>query len=103
ALRGPRRRGRTCLQVPPVLLGLRRRRAAQVRADPRLRQGRVADPALQPVVARGSGVPVIASLVFGITSILQPLEDAVRWLLDRMHYDIGLPWAWAIVATTVVV
>jgi YidC/Oxa1 family membrane protein insertase len=46
---------------------------------------------------------VIASLVFGIGSVLQPLEDAVRWLLDRFHYDVGLPWAWAIVATTIVV
>jgi YidC/Oxa1 family membrane protein insertase len=38
-----------------------------------------------------------------VFSVLQPLEDAVRWLLDRFHYNLGLPWAWAIVATTVVV
>jgi YidC/Oxa1 family membrane protein insertase len=43
---------------------------------------------------------MIALLVF---SVLQPLEDAVHWLLDRLHYDLGLPWAWAIVATTVIV
>ena len=42
----------------------------------------------------------VALIVF---SILQPLEDAVRWLLDRFHYNLGLPWAWAIVATTIVV
>jgi YidC/Oxa1 family membrane protein insertase len=48
-------------------------------------------------------IGTLATLVFGITSILQPLEDAVRWLLDRFHYDLGLPWAWSIVATTVVV
>ena len=42
-------------------------------------------------------------LVFGISSVLQPIEDAVRWLLERFHYDIGLPWAWCIVATTIVV
>ncbi|MEI8104602.1 MAG: membrane protein insertase YidC [Actinomycetes bacterium] len=42
----------------------------------------------------------VATLVF---SFLQPLEDAVRWLLDRFHYDFHLPWAWSIVATTVVV
>jgi YidC/Oxa1 family membrane protein insertase len=42
----------------------------------------------------------LALLVF---SILQPLEDAVRWLLDRFHYNLGLPWAWSIVATTIVV
>ena len=34
-------------------------------------------------------------LVFGISSVLQPIEDAVRWLLERFHYDVGLPWAWA--------
>jgi YidC/Oxa1 family membrane protein insertase len=38
-----------------------------------------------------------------VFSFLQPLEDAVRWLLDRFHYNVGLPWAWSIVATTVVV
>jgi YidC/Oxa1 family membrane protein insertase len=43
---------------------------------------------------------VIFALVF---SFLQPLENAVRWLLDRFHYNAGLPWAWAIVATTIVV
>jgi YidC/Oxa1 family membrane protein insertase len=36
-------------------------------------------------------------------SILAPLENAVRWLLDRFHSNVGLPWAWAIVATTIVV
>jgi YidC/Oxa1 family membrane protein insertase len=41
-----------------------------------------------------------AMLVF---SILQPLEDAVRWILDRFHYNLHLPWAWAIVATTILV
>jgi YidC/Oxa1 family membrane protein insertase len=38
-----------------------------------------------------------------VFSILQPLENAVRWLLDQFHYHLGLPWAWAIVATTIVV
>jgi YidC/Oxa1 family membrane protein insertase len=36
-------------------------------------------------------------------SILSPLENAARWLLDRFHYNLGLSWAWAIVATTIVV
>jgi YidC/Oxa1 family membrane protein insertase len=40
-----------------------------------------------------------AMLVF---SVLQPLEDAVHWLLERFH-SMGLPWAWSIVATTIVV
>jgi len=41
-----------------------------------------------------------APLVF---SILSPLENAVTWLLDRFHYNLGLPWAWAIVGTTIIV
>jgi YidC/Oxa1 family membrane protein insertase len=44
---------------------------------------------------------VIAAAVL-LFSILQPLENAVRWLLDRFH-TIGLTWAWSIVATTIVV
>jgi YidC/Oxa1 family membrane protein insertase len=42
----------------------------------------------------------LALIVF---SVLQPLEDGVRWLLDKFHYNLGLPWAWSIVATTIVV
>ena len=38
-----------------------------------------------------------------VLSVLQPLENAVAWLLDRFHYNVGLPWAWAIIATTIVV
>jgi YidC/Oxa1 family membrane protein insertase len=38
-----------------------------------------------------------------VFSILQPLENAVRWLLERFHYDLGVTWAWAIVGTTIVV
>jgi YidC/Oxa1 family membrane protein insertase len=38
-----------------------------------------------------------------VLSILAPLENAVTWLLDRFHYNLGLPWAWAIVGTTIVV
>jgi YidC/Oxa1 family membrane protein insertase len=48
-------------------------------------------------------IAALASLVFGITDILQPIEDAVLWLLERFHYDVGLSWAWAIVGTTIVV
>jgi YidC/Oxa1 family membrane protein insertase len=43
---------------------------------------------------------MVFMLVF---SVLQPLENAVQWLLDRLHYNLGLPWAWSIVATTIVV
>ena len=41
--------------------------------------------------------------VFAIGDILKPLEDAVLWLLERFHYNLHLPWAWSIVATTVTV
>jgi YidC/Oxa1 family membrane protein insertase len=38
-----------------------------------------------------------------LLSILSPLENACTWVLDRLHYNIGLPWGWAIVATTLIV
>jgi YidC/Oxa1 family membrane protein insertase len=41
---------------------------------------------------------MILALVF---SILSPIENAVQWLLERFHYNLHLPWAWAIVATTI--
>ena len=31
---------------------------------------------------------------------LSPLENAVGWILDRFHDNVGLTWAWSIVATT---
>jgi YidC/Oxa1 family membrane protein insertase len=43
------------------------------------------------------------SLLMVVFSILSPLENAVRWLLERFHYDVGVTWAWAIVGTTIVV
>jgi YidC/Oxa1 family membrane protein insertase len=42
-------------------------------------------------------------LAFLLGSPLQPLEDLLKNLLDWLHGTIGLPWAWAIVATTVIV
>jgi len=42
-------------------------------------------------------------IVFGLSNLLQPLEDAMTWLLEQFHYNLHLPWAWAIVATTIVV
>jgi YidC/Oxa1 family membrane protein insertase len=38
-----------------------------------------------------------------VAGILTPLEDALRSLLDWLHNSIGFPYAWAIVATTVIV
>jgi len=40
---------------------------------------------------------------FFVLSILTPLEDLMRWILDRLHYNVGLPWAWAIVGVTIIV
>jgi len=38
-----------------------------------------------------------------VASVLQPLEDLLAWVLTHLHDNVGLPWAWAIVATTVIV
>jgi YidC/Oxa1 family membrane protein insertase len=41
--------------------------------------------------------------IWVIASILSPLEHLFRHILDWIHTTIGLPWAWSIVALTVVV
>ncbi len=38
-----------------------------------------------------------------VISILSPLEHVLRGLLDWLHGTIGLPWAWSIVALTMIV
>jgi YidC/Oxa1 family membrane protein insertase len=38
-----------------------------------------------------------------VGGILGPFEDALAWLLEFLHTTAGLPWAWSIVATTVIV
>ena len=35
--------------------------------------------------------------------ILGPFEDLLQWVLEALHESIGLPWAWAIVALTLIV
>ena len=40
--------------------------------------------------------------VVGIANPLTPLEDALAWALERFH-ELGLTWAWSIVALTVTV
>ena len=35
--------------------------------------------------------------------LLEPIERPLTWLLERLHADAGLTWAWAIVATTIIV
>jgi len=44
---------------------------------------------------------IFASLILG--SPLTPLEHAARHALNWIHYNVGLPWAWSIVALTVIV
>jgi YidC/Oxa1 family membrane protein insertase len=41
--------------------------------------------------------------LWALASILTPLEDLFRNILDWIHTTIGLPWAWSIVALTVIV
>jgi YidC/Oxa1 family membrane protein insertase len=38
-----------------------------------------------------------------VAGVLTPLEDLLRSVLDWLHGTIGLPWAWSIVALTVIV
>jgi YidC/Oxa1 family membrane protein insertase len=59
----------------------------------------LARPALQPVERRRSGPRVI------VADILAPIENILASILDWLgpHGFVGLPWAWAIVALTVIV
>jgi YidC/Oxa1 family membrane protein insertase len=41
--------------------------------------------------------------IYVVASILSPLEHVFRHILDWLHTTIGLPWAWSIVALTVIV
>jgi YidC/Oxa1 family membrane protein insertase len=36
-------------------------------------------------------------------ALLGPIEDVLRHVLDWLHGSVGLPWAWAIVALTLIV
>ncbi|MFL5931169.1 MAG: YidC/Oxa1 family membrane protein insertase, partial [Gaiellaceae bacterium] len=38
-----------------------------------------------------------------LLSILQPIENIMEQALRWLHESIGLPWAWAIVALTLIV
>jgi YidC/Oxa1 family membrane protein insertase len=38
-----------------------------------------------------------------VAGILTPLENVMKSILDFLHADVGLPWAWSIVALTVLV
>lgn len=45
----------------------------------------------------------MSPLALVLASPLSPLEHALRSVLDWLHTTIGLPWAWSIVALTVIV
>jgi YidC/Oxa1 family membrane protein insertase len=38
-----------------------------------------------------------------VAGILTPLENVMKAILDFFHSNVGLPWAWSIVAVTIVV
>ena len=42
-------------------------------------------------------------MIAGIGNALQPIEHLMKSILDFFHGTIGLPWAWSIVALTVLV
>ena len=42
-------------------------------------------------------------MIVAFTNPLKPIEDALTWLLEHLHADTGLPWAWSIVALTLIV
>jgi YidC/Oxa1 family membrane protein insertase len=41
--------------------------------------------------------------VIPLLSILSPIEDVLTWALEGFHTAFGLPWAWSVVALTIVV
>jgi YidC/Oxa1 family membrane protein insertase len=44
---------------------------------------------------------ISAALIVG--SVLSPLENVMKSILDFFHTTVGLPWGWSIVAVTIVV
>jgi len=42
-------------------------------------------------------------ILMTLFSILSPLENLMKSILDFFHTSVGLPWAWAIVALTILV
>src|SRR5205085_7357390 len=88
----------------PVLLPVRARRAARVRPRQGVDPRRLAAPALQPLEPRRRRLrPRSEALRVIVFSPLTPIEHLLRHVLDWLHATIGLPWAWAIIALTVIV
>jgi YidC/Oxa1 family membrane protein insertase len=38
-----------------------------------------------------------------VGAVLGPIEQPLTWLLEHLHSNLGLPWAWSIVALTLIV
>lgn len=38
-----------------------------------------------------------------VAGVLTPLEDLLTWALEQLHVNVGLTWAWSIVALTIIV
>src|SRR3954453_10225022 len=87
------------VQVPPLVLAVRDRRAAGEGARARVVPRRLAAAPLQPVEPRRLRP---GSLML-LASPLTPLEHVARHVLNWLHFTIGLPWAWSIVGLTVIV
>ena len=93
------------VQVPPALLAVRARRAATSTGS--LRGSLLAGWRLLRCNpwSRGGvdyGTTRVSSRLI-LDSLLTPLEDLLRRVLDWLHDSVGLPWAWAIVALTIIV
>src|SRR5205085_6633645 len=90
------------VQVPPVVFAVRARRRPPEGAPTRHAARGLALAPLQSLEPRRvrSG-HVMLSLILG--SPLTPLEHAARHVLNWLHFSVGLPWAWSIVALTVIV
>jgi YidC/Oxa1 family membrane protein insertase len=46
---------------------------------------------------------VIFMILAGVSNVLKPLENVMKSILDFFHATVGLPWAWSIIAVTIVV
>jgi YidC/Oxa1 family membrane protein insertase len=38
-----------------------------------------------------------------VAGILSPIEQPLTWLLETLHANLGLPWAWAVIVLTLIV
>ncbi|HEU5213822.1 MAG TPA: YidC/Oxa1 family membrane protein insertase [Gaiellaceae bacterium] len=42
-------------------------------------------------------------MILPLLAILGPIERPLRWLLEHLHSNVGLTWAWSIVVLTIIV